>query len=142
MKILKIQSLDKGWRDKDVVMLHAAFQLLVDFVDQEKPDQIVDWNADRLHREAWREIRSLYRWWTRTRPARRDPLDARGLKRPPMRWEKVKGTDCKRLLSYDVKKYPEYERAVRKHAQLVKRWEAEDQRNFHRLVDIRGFLWI
>lgn len=39
MKILKIHTLDKGWCDKDYIMLHAAFQILVDFVEKEKPDQ-------------------------------------------------------------------------------------------------------
>jgi hypothetical protein len=33
MKRLKITTLDKGWRDKDEVLLHAAFQLLADFVE-------------------------------------------------------------------------------------------------------------
>jgi len=141
MKTLRIHSLDKGWCDKDAMMLHAAFQLLVDFMDKEEPDQIVDWGADPLHKKAWKDIRSLYRWWTRTRPARRDPLDEKGLKRPPMRWEKVPGSDCKRLREYDKKEYPEYERAFRKHVRLEKKWEDEDQKNFHRLVEVRGFLW-
>jgi len=43
MELLKIQTLEKGWCDKDEVLLHAAFQLLVDFVEQEHPDKIVDW---------------------------------------------------------------------------------------------------
>jgi len=51
MKVLKIHTLEKGWCDKDYVMLHAMFQLLVDFVEQEKPDQIVDWNSDRGYKQ-------------------------------------------------------------------------------------------
>ena len=35
--ILKISSLGNGWRDKDSVLLHACFQLLSDFVEQEIP---------------------------------------------------------------------------------------------------------
>jgi hypothetical protein len=81
------------WCDKDHVMLHAVFQLLADFVEQEKPDQIVDWNSDPAHKQAWKEIRSLYRWWTQTRPARNSPLDEKGLKKPPMRWKKIDGTE-------------------------------------------------
>ena len=54
MKILKIHSLEKGWCDKDHVMLHSVFQLLVDFVEQEKPDQIVDWNSDPVHKRRGR----------------------------------------------------------------------------------------
>jgi hypothetical protein len=62
MRVLKIHTLEKGWCDKDYVMLQAVFQLLVDFVEKEKPDQIVDWNFDPEHKNAWKEIRSLYRW--------------------------------------------------------------------------------
>jgi hypothetical protein len=35
MKYLKIHTLEKGWRDRDSIMLHAAFQILVDFVELE-----------------------------------------------------------------------------------------------------------
>jgi len=142
MKMLKIQSLDKGWRDKDHVMLHAAFQLLVDFVEKERPDQIVDWNSDPQHKHAWKEIRSLYKWWTEKRPSRKSPLDDKNLQKPPMRWKKISGSDCRQLVDWDKKKYPDYEKAFKKHWRLEKRWEEEDQKNFHRLVDIRGYLWI
>ena len=45
------------------------------------------------------------------------------------------------MREYDKKEYPEYERAFRKHVRLEKKWEDEDQKNFHRLVEVRGFLW-
>jgi len=32
MKNLKIHTLEKGWQDRDEIMLHALFQILVDFV--------------------------------------------------------------------------------------------------------------
>lgn len=141
MKILKIHTLEKGWCDKDHVMLHAVFQLLVDFVEQEKPDQIVDWNSDPVHKQAWKEIRSLYRWWMQTRPARKSPLDEKGLKKPPMRWKKIDGTENRQLVDYDKKKYAAYDGALKKHWQLEKKWDEEDQRNLHRMIEIRQFLW-
>ncbi|HEX05102.1 MAG TPA: hypothetical protein ENH10_08115 [Bacteroidetes bacterium] len=141
MKILKIHSLDKGGCDKDHIMLHAAFQLLVDFVEKEKPDQILDWNSDKAHKHAWKEIRDLYRWWTQRRPARKSPLDDKKISTPPWRWKKVTGSDCRQLVDWDKKKYPEYDQALKKHWRLEKKWEEEDQHNFHRLVEIRGFLW-
>lgn len=141
MKILKIDTLDKGWSDKDRVMLHAAFQLLVDFVEKERPGQIVGWNSGPEHKHAWKEIRALYKWWTRTRPARKGPLMQKGLKRPPMRWKKVPGSHCRQLVDYDRRKYPEFEQVVKQHRCLEAKWEEEDQRNFHRLVEVRGFLW-
>ncbi len=141
MKLLKIHSLQKGWCDKDHVMLHAAFQLLVDFVEKERPEEIVDWNSSPEHKRAWRQIRSLYKWWSQTRPARKDPLAAKGLKCPPMRWKKLPGSDCRQLADYDETKYPEFEKALRQHRRLEKQWEEEDQRNLHCLVEVRGFLW-
>ncbi len=43
MKYLKIHTLNKGeWYDRDTILLHAAFQILTDFIEQEKPEKIVD----------------------------------------------------------------------------------------------------
>lgn len=62
MQSLRVQTLSKGWHDRDEILLHAAFQILIDFVEQERPDKIVDWNHDATHRRVWKEITSLYRW--------------------------------------------------------------------------------
>ncbi len=35
MKSLKIKSLNKGYCDRDVLLLHANFQILKDFVEKE-----------------------------------------------------------------------------------------------------------
>ena len=89
MKYLKIQTLEKGWHDKDEILLHAAFQLLVDFVEKEDPGRIVDWNSDESHKHAWKEIRELYKWWKGKRPSRKSPLDDKRLKIPPMKFKKL-----------------------------------------------------
>lgn len=141
MKVLKIHTLEKGWCDKDYIMLHAVFQLLVNFVEQEKPDQVVDWNSDLKHKHVWKEIRSLYRWWTQTRPSRRSPLDEKGLKKPPMKWKKIPGSENYQLVDYDRNKYAAYVTALKKDWRLEKKWDEEDQRNLHRLIEIRQFLW-
>lgn len=62
MQSLRVQTLSKGWHDRNEILLHAAFQILIDFVEQERPDKIVDWNHDVTHRRVWKEITSLYRW--------------------------------------------------------------------------------
>jgi hypothetical protein len=62
--ILKIETLDDNWRDKDSVMLHACFQLLKDCVEKENLlTGHADWNADDKHRIAKKEIEELYIWW-------------------------------------------------------------------------------
>ncbi len=96
MKYLKINTLEKGWQDQDKIMLHAAFQTLVDFVELEKPDEIVDWNADETHRQIWKEICELYKWWKTKRPARKSPLDDKRLKVLPVKFEAIPGTEHKK----------------------------------------------
>ena len=141
MKRLKITTLDKGWHDKDEVLLHAAFQLLTDFVEKEQPEKIVDWDSDELHKSAWEEITSLYKWWTKTRLKRRSPLDDKKLTRPPFKLKKIPGSDLRQWVKSDKKKYAAYYQALEEHARLENDWYEEDQRNLHRLIDVRGFLW-
>ena len=141
MRYLKVHTLEKGWYDKDEVLLHAAFQLLIDFIEQEKPDKIVDWNVDELHRKAWKEVKSLYNWWKKERPARKSLLDDNRLKHPPLKLEKIPSSDLYKMVEPDKKKYASYYRALRKHWKLEQKWEEEDQCNLHRLIDIRKFLW-
>ena len=138
---LSIRTLKPGWHDKDKLMLHAAFQLLVDFVEQEQPDKYIDWSHDTNLRQAWKEIRTLYRWWTTTRPSRHDPLEDKKIAKPPLRFEKIAGTIFSRLVTPDKKKYAAYYRVLKQHTRLEQKWREEDQRNLHRLVEIREFLW-
>ncbi len=141
MKRLKITTLSKGWHDKDEILLHAAFQLLTDFVEKERPDKIVDWDFDDQHKNAWAEIKGLYKWWTKTRPKRRTPLDDEQLKRPPFKFKKIPGSKMRRLVRPDEEKYAPYYEALKEDIRLENEWYEEDQRNLHRLIEIRGFLW-
>jgi len=53
MRILKIESLapkSEKWINKDIIMLHACFQILKDCVDE-------------AHKHLVYEIRFLYNWW-------------------------------------------------------------------------------
>jgi hypothetical protein len=60
---------------------------------------------------------------------------------PPFRFQKVPGTKFYRLATPDKKKYAAYCRALKQHTLLEKKWHNEDQRNLHRLINIREFLW-
>jgi hypothetical protein len=141
MKNLRIHSLERGWCDRDIVLLHASFQILVDFVDTEKPDKIIDWNADPLCQSAWKEIQSLYQWWTITRPLRKGPFDERKIQHPPWRTKKIPGETTSRLIPPDRKKYADYYLALEEQRQLDIQWDQEDQENLHRLIEVRRFLW-
>ena len=141
MRYLKIHTLEKGWCDKDEVLLHAAFQLLIDFIEKEKPETIIDWNADELQKKTWKEIKLLYNWWKKERPARKSPLEDKRLKHPPWKFKKIPGSDLREMVEPDKKKYANYYRALEEHWKLEQKWEKEDQRNLHRLINIRKFLW-
>ena len=45
--IIKMSHLDKGWHDRDSLMFHACFQLLVDFVELEQPFNRKGFNSKR-----------------------------------------------------------------------------------------------
>ena len=141
MKTLRIHTLSRGWHDRDELLLHAAFQVLVDFVEREHPETTTDWNATKDHKQAWREIRSLCKWWKETRPARRSPLDDKKLPRPPLRFRRRPDSEFFEMVWPSRKRYAAYYRALRVHSRLEEKWFAEDQRNLHRLIEIRGYLW-
>jgi hypothetical protein len=62
--ILQVTTLSDGWCDKDVVMLHACFQLLTDCIEKENLlTGNTDWNADEEHKKARKDIEELYQWW-------------------------------------------------------------------------------
>lgn len=80
--ILKITSLDKDWHDKDTVLLHAAFQLLQDCVEQEDLLHMWGTKGDPKSAQAKRELRQLYRWWLKRRNRKdRDYLSSAGVRR-------------------------------------------------------------
>ena len=139
--LLKINSLKSGWRDRDYVLLHASFQILVDFMEGEEPGKIIDWSYDKPHRHAWREMRLLYSWWKNKRQARRDPFNDKRSLHPPRQFEKIAGVAAVRLIEPDKKKYAAYYRALKRGARLEEKWFEEDQKNLHRLINVRIFLW-
>jgi hypothetical protein len=138
MKYLKIHTLDRGqWYDRDTILLHAAFQILADFMEGERPGEIINWESDPLHSNAWRELTQLYRWWKEERPNRRNPLD--DVPHPPE--EEYVFTEDRQLIFPDREKYPEYYEAMRQSTDLEAEWLEEDQRQLHRLIDVRPFMW-
>ena len=66
MRILKINSLpnSKEWVDRDCVMLHACFQLLVDYVEKENGLKHCNYET---HNESIDELSFLYKWWKKRR---------------------------------------------------------------------------
>jgi len=120
VKLLRIQTLDKRWYDRDEVLLHTAFQVLVDFIECENPDKTIDWNAEGVYQHVWKGIKSLYKWRKETRPARRCPLDDKKLAIPPLKFRKIPGSDLSEVVVLEKKKYSAYYRALKRYSQLEK----------------------
>ena len=121
---LEIATLNTAWHDKDTVLLHACFQILVDFIEKEKPG---DWSHNVEHRKIWKELQSLYTWWKEKRPSRRD-----------IHWEKY----MEIFGDTGIKdRQNQLSTLLTKSAKLEAKWEAEDQKNLHRLIEARRFLW-
>jgi hypothetical protein len=68
--LLKLQDIKKNneWCDKNRVLLLACFQILVDFIEKEKPQRIVDYKSDKEHKRQWKELQTLYHYWKKERP--------------------------------------------------------------------------
>ena len=60
MKTLKIESLGKGWHDRDTIMLHASFQCLKDCVEKENLFAHSDHYAKSKNGKI---AKQLYDWW-------------------------------------------------------------------------------
>jgi hypothetical protein len=69
---LEIESLTEDWCDKDVVILHACFQILKDFVEKENWLEHIDWDHTNESKNAKAEIQSLYDWWLKRIEAEND----------------------------------------------------------------------
>lgn len=69
---LVIDSLKPGRADRDDLFLHAAFQVLKDWIQYEKG---IEWWCSGIHPEdlpegAHKELYRLFKWWTEERPKR------------------------------------------------------------------------
>lgn len=142
-----IHSLEPGYHDKDEMMLHACFQLLVDFVEEEEPFRVVNWEEDEIHRCVASEIRDLYDWWKNKRPLRQTALDMLPEAKCPEPFACFVKNE-KGCLSYGPEErrkeallYPEYVEAMDSSVKEEEAWEREDDENLARLVKIRPHLW-
>ncbi len=115
--VVYVKTLPPTWMDRDTVLLHAAFQILTDFVEKEKPFDHFDTENSPNKRE-WVELRALYVWWGKVRPVRIDLLDA-----IDMAGNKPTRED--------------YSNA----SEQEDDWDREDDKMLHRLIRIRGIMW-
>ena len=71
--LLKIETLNNEWIDKDLIILHACFQILTDCIEKENLfTGHIDWTNDDEHKNAKIEIEKLYHWWVKRKTENND----------------------------------------------------------------------
>lgn len=139
--LLKISALKKKseWCDKDRVLLYACFQILVDFLEKERPEQITDFKHNREQRKHWKELQALYRYWKKDRPAM-EKESARELKKAGLQVgnEGVPPTGA-RSSSFNI--LVKNQKAFDRHNHLYEKIHRLDDEMLLRLIKIRHHLW-
>jgi len=154
--VLKMRYLKPGYHDADERLINAIFEVLCDFMENEKPDEIVNWDSDTGHKHAWSEMTILYKWWTGIRQFRDDynPLFFPGIEAPSLEFS---DRTTEQILNPITGK-KEYTRELHfKHTskEAEERWhkaceectvweekcDKEDEEMMIRLIKIRHYLW-
>lgn len=129
---LKIKTLS-GYHDADEIMLHAIMQILVNFIEVEKPDEHIDWDDDDDHRNAWNIITSTYNWWKK-RPFRTSVLD--GVEIPDDYLYVVDGH-----LKLNDEEYPHLDAIFKVANEQERTWYQEDTEMMQKIISVREYMW-
>lgn len=139
--VLKIRTLPPTWNDRSEKMVHAMFQILVDFIDQECSPGCVDWDGHPSDKAVMDEMLDHKKWW---QEVAQQHDDYAGLGEPP-EWDMFT-PECEyesNGMTYFVMAAPPpevtaYYAAARENEQ---KFEAELNRRLHRLLDLRPYMW-
>jgi hypothetical protein len=144
--VVKIKSLPRSYTDKDEVMLHANFQLLVNYIEEEKPFQYGPWEDEHKpeYAVAGKDLQELYAWW-KAREKRIDPFDKMTVHRDfdDMFEDEPAAVDEDGDPTLFTMKPAEgeYLEQLTKAGAERDAFEKEDQDNLERLIKLRDYLW-
>jgi len=151
--VLKLRYIKPGWHDKDELIIHAMFECLCRFLEDEDPDEIVCWDADVYHAHAWEEMQILYKWWKKRQDRDDDnPIFAPGVEAPGFdntldkEWTDPKTGKKERLWKMNFKySSPEAKKIWNQACDDCTKWEEkcnkEDEEMMDRLIKIRRYMW-
>jgi len=164
--VVKVKTLPKSWCDRDELMYHAVFQILVDFVEKECKGtlKIYDLEEERksIHTRCGTEfiegqlkfykesndindeMMKLYNWWKNERPLRetKDPLN-RIFEAPEYIFNESEPEGCF-TLEYKFKSEElktEYYQCAKEHSKFVADCAKEDEEMFQKVIKTRKYLW-
>jgi len=140
MKYLKIHTLEKGYKENEDIILHAVFQVLTDYVEIEKPFKWFDWETKK-EKELKKEIKYLYKWWTKIRPNR---VDAYTCMSEVKEYAEPEPNPTEDMDTYSLRiplSTPEFKAACRKAYNKDNCYIREDIRMAKRVIDIMHYMW-
>lgn len=85
--VLPIKSLQKYYRDirtnkktlalhdPYTLILHSVFQIVVNFMEREKPGERVEWDSNPEHKKAWQALTKAYQYWKHDRAIMQKDID-------------------------------------------------------------------
>jgi len=130
--------LKKGqWYDTDTRMLYGMMNLLVEYIDKEKPFEHINWDYDDLHRSAKKEFLEIRKWW--------DNYENRceEIEKSLTDWyeERFDGAKDCMLDRINETPTPESKRLFKIHNEMGNKLNEEETEMLIRLVKIRKCLW-
>lgn len=130
--ILKPRSLKPGYYDSDTRILHACMDEVSVFVEHEEKYGMTDWNGTKQHKHAWSEMKVIYKWWNKTRPATEEKVE-----NLLHRWSDAFDKDG----GFNKPRSPKTSKLSDKMYKLENLIDATDEEMLIRLARIRLFMW-
>ena len=138
--VVKIKSLSQQWHDRDEILAHSCFQVLDDFINKEKIDEIINWDSDPAHRSARNKMDELINWFHNVylKFDEYEGLEFDWQKKPyDDMWIKCKDSD-----SYELKPSTEHDNELYKIVWAREAQMREDlNKKLKELVDISPYFW-
>ncbi|MFA5071149.1 MAG: hypothetical protein WC511_02150 [Candidatus Pacearchaeota archaeon] len=127
---LTLRSLSADYQNPYKVMLHSVFQILVDFVEKEKPWNYINWESDEGHKKASDTFKKAYAYWKKERP---------------VLVKNYKKTVSASVKNFDFRVMTFTTKSDRKLVALSVRQEKfiddQDKKHMMALLDVRKYMW-
>lgn len=130
--------LKKGqWWDTDSRLLYGMMNLLIEFVEKERPFEVVIWDSDDVSIHVKKEILTIKAWWENYNNRKNEISEALST------WHDMKfGKDSDDWIDkINEDDTPEIDKAFKYLHELENKLHEEEEEMLIRLVKIRDYLW-
>ena len=129
--------LPKGqWYDTDTRLLYGMMNLLIEYLEKEKPFEIVNWDSDEDHKKARDEMIAIRDWWLNYDNRKKE------IEKALDEWHSKKFVSGDHWIrDINAEDTPEVKVLFDKLHALEAKLLEEEEEMLIRLVKIRGYLW-